>query len=171
MNTQSIYETIIDTLTKIKNDIESDYTGIDSLWDTDGFRSYCEAVGATRTDVIEALLVSLDRHIASVPAPIEEDDKYKTEELPQIVVEPKIAKPVLTEPDTDDYKRKFYRPAGQYRVMECVSTRTLIDKRLMLGFDINPHRPENPDSDYNPWLQFYPVDDCVLISAEQERAA
>ncbi|MGB1287065.1 MAG: hypothetical protein ACPG7F_11070 [Aggregatilineales bacterium] len=177
MNTQDVYETIVDTLTTLKTGIEDDYTGIDSLWDADAFQAYCNEVGAKRTDVIEALLVSIDRHIASIPEPgagTDDEDKYKTEELPQVVTPvnaPELSEIIPIDKIIDDsqYLGNQYRPSGQYRVMKCIAVRNTT--MLRLGFDINPYNVGNPDSKQSPWIQYYPVEDCLLVDAEQERAA
>lgn len=173
MNTQDVYETIIDTLTDLYNGLEGVYDAeYGDLWDADKYREYCEAVGAeTCEDPIQEMLISLNFIMERIPEP-PEAGKDETQDLPQMivavypVVAPAVSEIIPIDAIIDDsqYLGNHYRPAGQYRVMKCINVLRREDKPLRLGFNINPLPGK-------PWLQYYPIDDCVLINSEQERAA
>lgn len=175
MNTQqqqALYEDFIDTLTEIRIGLEAVYTcKIDDLWNAKGYQEYCAAVGVKRDDPIQGLLKSIDRQIAAIPEPVMTDDKDETQELPQMIVAvypvetPDLSEIIPIDAILDDsqYLGKLYKPAGQQRVMECITVRNT--SKIWLGFNINPH------DDGNPWIQYYPTADCVPVSADTERAA
>lgn len=178
MNTeqqQSMYESFIETLTEIHIGIKSVYTcKTDDFWNAEDYQTYCNAVGAKRDDPIQGLLKAIDRLIASIPEPIEaEPDKDTTQDMPQMIVAvypvetPDLSEIIPIDAILNDsqYLGNLYRPAGQYRVMECVHVRHKPEHPLWLGFNINP------DENGKPWIQYYKPDDCVLISADVERAA